>query len=179
MQAIAQIERQRGDTVDRLRLDMMGRGFALVPTPAVFDADTPPRQNFGTVVLHARSKGWWKFPQLSAYTRTLERLLSHALPAESLGLVNLELRHEPAGEEDKTVDSLHVDGSYLRSVCTLYGPATIYREGDVEHSVPCGQTLLMTAMDRARAMRIRCTLHRRPGGGPERAVIVCSFEPGT
>ena len=29
-----------------------------------------------------------------------------------------------------------------------------------------------------RAMRVRCTLHRRPGAGPECAVIVCSFEPG-
>ena len=32
-------------------------------------------------------------------------------------------------------------------------------------------------MDRARAKGVRCTLHRRPGSGPERAVVVCSFEP--
>src|SRR5262249_47243085 len=30
---------------------------------------------------------------------------------------------------------------------------------------------------RARAVHMPCTLHRRPGAGPERAVIVCSFEP--
>jgi hypothetical protein len=88
------------------------------------------------------------------------------------------LRHEPAGAEDKEVDKLHADGSYLRSVYTVYGPTTIYRDGKLEHAVPSEQTLLMTAIDRARAMRIRCTLHRRPGAGPERAVIVCSFEPG-
>jgi hypothetical protein len=35
----------------------------------------------------------------------------------------------------------------------------------------------MTAQNRARALRIPCTLHRRPGAGPERAVVVCSFEP--
>ena len=28
------------------------------------------------------------------------------------------------------------DGSYLRSVYTLYGPTTIYRDGKVEHAVP-------------------------------------------
>ncbi|MFI5460716.1 MAG: hypothetical protein ACHRXM_35330 [Isosphaerales bacterium] len=40
-----------------------------------------------------------------------------------------------------------------------------------------GQTLVLTALDRARALGVPCTLHRRPGAGPERAVIVCSFEP--
>ena len=60
-----------------------------------------------------------------------------------------------------------------------------YREGgtdllkllDAELPVPRGQTLLLTALDRARALRLHCTLHRRPGAGPERAVIVGSFEP--
>jgi hypothetical protein len=75
------------------------------------------------------------------------------------------------------VDKLHADGSYLRSVFTLYGPATIYRDQGAERPVLCGQTLLMTAMDRARARGVPCTLHRRPGAGPERAVIVGSFEP--
>src|SRR5262249_25537648 len=51
------------------------------------------------------------------------------------------------------------------------------RDGDAQRPVPRGQTLLMTAMDRARALGVPCTLHRRPGPGPERAVIVCSFEP--
>ena len=54
---------------------------------------------------------------------------------------------------------------------------TVYREGEVERPVPDGQTLLMTAQDRTRATRVPCTLHRRPGAGPERAVVVCSFEP--
>ena len=43
--------------------------------------------------------------------------------------------------------------------------------------MPDGHTLLMTALGRARAVRLPCTLHRRPGAGPERAVVVCSFEP--
>ena len=58
----------------------------------------------------------------------------------------------------------------------LYGPTTVYRDGRAERSVPDGQTLLMTAQDRTKAVRVPCTLHRRPGAGPERAVIVCSFE---
>jgi hypothetical protein len=107
----------------------------------------------------------------------LEALLAEALPEEAVSLDSLEFRHEPAGSEDRTVDRLHADGSYVRSVWTLYGPPTIYRDGKVERPVPDGQTLLMTAMGRARAVRRPCTLHRRPGAGPERAVIVCSFKP--
>jgi hypothetical protein len=132
----------------------------------------------GSMVLEANSRGWWKFPQLALYGRWLERLLREALPEESLGLTDLDFRHEPAGAEDKVVDRLHADGSYLRSVYTLYGRTTIYRDGAIDRSVPCGQTLLMTALARARAKRLHCTLHRRPGPGPERAVVVCSFEPG-
>ena len=94
-----------------------------------------------------------------------------------MSLDSLEFRHEPAGSEDQQVDRLHADGSYLRSVCTLYGPATVYRDGNVERSVLDGYTLLMTALGRARAVGRPCTLHRRPGAGPERAVLVCSFEP--
>ena len=99
------------------------------------------------------------------------------LPDEPLILEALEYRHEPAGYADKTVDALHADGSYLRAIYTLYGPTTVYRDGKVERSVPEGQTLVMTAMARARALGVPCTLHRRPGAGPERAVIVSSFEP--
>jgi hypothetical protein len=107
----------------------------------------------------------------------LEWLLSEALPEEGVRLASLELRHERAGLADGEVDRLHADGSYIRSVLTLFGPTTIYRHEGVERLTPDGQTLLMTAMDRARARRARCTLHRRPGAGPERAVVVCSFEP--
>jgi len=38
-------------------------------------------------------------------------------------------------------------------------------------SAPDGQTLLMTAMDRARVVGVPCTLHRRPGAGPEHDAI--------
>jgi hypothetical protein len=168
--------RLTGAFVRQVRLDMLGRGFALVATPSFFDGLLPELMRSGSAPL-ARIKPWWKFPPLVEYGGWLERLLGQALPEESLGLSDLELRHEPTGYQDEQVDRLHADGSYLRSVCTLYGPATIYREGDEEHSVPVGQTLLMTAMGRARAIGIRCTLHRRPGAGPERTVIVCSFEP--
>jgi hypothetical protein len=70
-----------------------------------------------------------------------------------------------------------VDGSYIRAVYTLFGPSTVYLDGDAERSVPCGPTLLMTALERCKATGLPCTLHRRPGSGPERAVIVCSFAP--
>ena len=102
--------------------------------------------------------------------RLLARVhLRQALPEESFDLVAADFRREQAGCEDKTVDKLHADGSYIRSVCTLYGASTIYRAQGVEHSVPRGQTLLLTAMDRAKALGLPCTLHRRPGPGPERA----------
>ena len=128
-------------------------------------------------VLPFHSKRWWKYPQLARYGCWLERLLGEALPEESVSLTVLEFRHEPAGSTDQEVDRLHADGSYIRSVFTRYGPTTVYRDGDAELSVPHGQTLLMTALGRARAIHVPCTLHRRPGAGPERAVIVCSFEP--
>jgi hypothetical protein len=156
---------------------MMGKGFALVPTPPFVDIDIPRKRQSVRIILESDCKHWWKFPQLEAYWRWLERVLSEALPDELLALTQLELRNEPAGTLDKDADRLHADGSYLRSVCTLYGPTTIYRDGAVEQRVPCGQTLLMTALARARATRVHCTLHRRPGSGPERSVIVCSFEP--
>jgi hypothetical protein len=156
---------------------MLAPGFALVRTPAFFDADLFLRLKRGRTVLPPDSKRWWKFPQLARYACWLEQLLAEALPEEGVYLVSLEHRHEPAGSEDREVDRLHADGSYIRSVLTLYGPTTVYREEGEEHSVPEGQTLLMTAQERTRARRVSCTLHRRPGAGPERAVIVCSFEP--
>jgi hypothetical protein len=177
LRAELQMQIRADDSIGRVRLQMQGRGFSLVATPPVFGAGALPKLKNRRMVLRADSKGWWKLPRLATYCRWLERVLSEALPEESLGLAELELRQEPAGAEDKEVDRLHADGSYLRSVYTLYGPTTIYRDGKIEHTVPSGQSLLMTAMARARAMRVHCTLHRRPGAGPERAVIVCSFEP--
>src|SRR5438445_631867 len=47
----------------------------------------------------------------------------------------------------------------------------------LELAAAARESLLMTAMDRAHALHVPCTLHRRPGAGPPRAVIVCSFEP--
>jgi len=156
---------------------MLERGFTLLDTPQFFELGLALNLKGRTTELASDCKRWWRYPHLARYACWLETFLGRALPEESLGLTVLELRHEPAGSEDKTVDVLHADGSYLRSVCTLCGPATIYRDGKTEKEVPSKQTLLMTAMERARALGVHCTLHRRPGPGLERAVIVCSFEP--
>jgi hypothetical protein len=166
-----------GRLVGRVRLEMLARGFAPIPTPSFLADGSLRRMKRDRLVLPSDSRRWSRWPQLARYRSWLECLLGEALPEESLGLADLELRHEPAGLEDEEVDRWHADGSYLRSVLTLHGPATIYRDGRSERPVPSGHTLLMTAMDRARALRLHCTLHRRPGAGPERAVIVCSFEP--
>lgn len=157
---------------------MKGRGFALADTSPFFGERLRPRFRRRRMVLSGHDKRWWRFPELARYACWLEAMLGQALPEETVCLTCLEFRHEPAGCEDREVDRLHADGSYLRSVWTLYGPATIYRDGGIDRQIPLGQTLLMTAMGRARAVGLRCTLHRRPGAGPERAVIVCSFEPG-
>ena len=177
LRAAVQMPRPDSKIVGRVRLGMTGRGFDSVATPEVFDEVLLREVKTGRMVLYGDCGRWWKFPRLAGYGCWLEHLLDAALPEEQLRLSELEVRHEPAGSLDEKIDRLHADGSYLRSVCTLFGPTTIYRDADKELSVPCGHTLLMTAMDRARARRVRCTLHRRPGLGPERAVIVCSFEP--
>ena len=155
---------------------MAERGFTLVNTPHFFDNGLFLKLKKSFTVRPFHGQRWWKCPQLARYGCWLEHLLVAALPDECLSLAALEFRHEFAGHVDEEVDGLHADGSYIRSVYTPYGPTTICRDGGGEWSVPCGQTLLMTAQDRARVRRIPCTLHRRPGAGPERAVIVCSFE---
>jgi hypothetical protein len=156
---------------------MLDQGFALLPTPGFCDERLLRRLHKTRLTLPSGSKRWLKYAELARYGGWLQALLDAALPEEAVSLAALEFRYESAGTEDAQVDRLHADGSYLRSVNTLYGPATIYREDGVERPVPPGQTLLMTAQERARAMHVPCTLHRRPGAGPERAVIVCSFEP--
>jgi hypothetical protein len=156
---------------------MSGRGFSLVDTPRFFDGDLILRPKRTRTVLAPDDPRWRQLPQLAAYACWLKGLLGAALPGEAVTLAALELRREPEGLEDRLVDRLHADGSYLRSVYTVFGPATVYRDGREERAVPNGQTLLMTAMGRARAVRVPCTLHRRPGPGPERAVLVGSFEP--
>ena len=163
--------------IDSARLELLGRGFTLVDTPPSFDDGLFRRLKRSKTVLPFHSKRWWKYPQLARYGNWLEELLRAALPEESVSLAGLEFRHECAGCTDQEVDRLHADGSYIRTVFTPYGPTTVYCDGDTERSVSHGRTLLMTAMDRARALRVPCTLHRRPGAGPERAVIVCSFAP--
>jgi hypothetical protein len=123
------------------------------------------------------SHRWSKFPEPTDYAQWLESLLRKALPQESFSFASLELRNEPAGSVDDEIDKLHTDGGYIRSVYSLRGPAPVYRDGKTELSVPRGQTLLMTALARTRAIGPSCTLHRRPGAGATRALIVCSFEP--
>jgi hypothetical protein len=149
----------------------------MLPSPAL-DRDELVRKLLrGRTVLSSHSNRWGNFPELAGYACWLEELLGLALPEEAVALASLEFRHEPAGLVDPEVDRLHADGSYLRAVYTLAGPTTIYREGRVERSVPEGQTLLMTAIERARAVGLPCTLHRRPSSPEERALIVCSFGP--
>jgi hypothetical protein len=155
---------------------MLERGFALVDTPRFFDDGPCLRMKKSITLMPVRRNRSWKHPELHRYCRWLETLLDRALPEECLSLVALEFRYEQAGAADQEVDKLHADGSYIRSVCTLYGLGTIYRDRGSEWPVPCGQTLLMTAMLRAKELGLPCTLHRRPGAGPARAVIVCSFD---
>jgi hypothetical protein len=166
-----------GKQTSAVRLGMLERGFALVDRPWFFDDGPCLRLKKSMTLMPVRGNRCWKHPELHRYGRWLETLLDRALPEECLSLVALEFRYEQAGAVDQEVDRLHADGSYIRSVCTLYGLGTIYRDCGAEWPVPCGQTLLMTAMLRAKELGLPCTLHRRPGAGPERAVIVCSFEP--
>jgi hypothetical protein len=166
-----------GPRIDKLRTAMSGPGFALLDTPPFFDDGLLRRLRRRRTVLLSDDKRWMRFPQLARYTCWLETLLAEALPEEAVSLTTLEYRHELAFSVDHEVDRLHADGSYIRTVYTLFGAGTIYREGRVERPVPHRQTLLMTAMDRARAIGLPCTLHLRPGAGPERAVLVGSFEP--
>jgi hypothetical protein len=156
---------------------MLDGGFTLLETPRFFELGLLLRLKGRETVLPFDCKRWWRFPHLARYACWLETVLDRALPDETLRFAALEFRHEPAGFVDKTIDTLHADGSYIRSVCTLYGPSTIYRDGKAEKTVPFRQTLVMTATERTRALGVHCTLHRRPGAGPERAVVVCSFEP--
>lgn len=160
----------------RVRLEMSGRGFALVDTPPFEVESFPgPRRSVTLEPFHGRRSG--SLPALERYGRWLERLVIQALPDELLALAALEYRCEPAGSSNRGVDLLHADGSYLRSVYTPFGRPTVYRSGKVERPVPRGQTLLMTAQNRTRARGVPCTLHRRPGPGPERVVVVGTFEP--
>src|SRR5262245_55922667 len=155
--------RRTSEVCCRVRTEMAGRGFTLLDTPPFFDDDLFLRLKRRRMVLPAGCKRWWKHPQLARYACWLEGLLHDALPEEAVALVALEFRHEPAGSVDEQVDRLHADGSYLRTVCTPYGPNTIYREGDAELPVPGGHTLLMTAFDRARAPGVPCPPAPRPG----------------
>jgi hypothetical protein len=163
--------------VGAVRLGMLGPGFALADTPPFFDDDLFLRLQRTKAVLSYHSNRWEKLPQLARYACWLEYLLRQALPEESVSLAGLEFRHEAAQSVDRVTDRLHADGSYIRAVYTLTGTPTLYHDGTAERPVPWGQTLLMTAHQRTRRLRILPTLHRRPGAGPERAVLVCSLEP--
>src|SRR5947209_244130 len=115
---------------------MSGRGFALVDTPPFFADDLLLRLTRTRTALPFHDQRWWQFPQLAHYGCWLAGLLGQALPEEAVSLASLEFRHEPADSEDPEVDRLHADGSYIRSVCTLSGSATVYRDGGVERPVP-------------------------------------------
>jgi hypothetical protein len=171
--------RLTGKRAGEARLQLLERGFVLVRTPWFFDTRVLERLRRPRTVLPFDSDRWRKFPELACYGCWVEQFLQMALPDEPLSLVKLDVRHEPAGSVDQVVDRMHIDGSYIRSVCTLYGAPTLYRDGEVDRPVPERQTLVMTAVERTRALGIPATLHRRPSAGPERLVIVCSFEPCT
>lgn len=163
-----------GKLVGTTRLEMLARGFTLVDTPRCFrDGRLLKMKKSMMLKLSDCNR---QLPELARYGCWLQRLIQDALPEERVSLAILEFRYEAASHADKQVDRLHADGSYIRSVYTLYGPSTIYRDGKVEWPVPDDQTLLMTAIERARARHVPCTLHRRPGRGFERAIIVCSFQ---
>ena len=177
MRAKVWIPRPSGEIVAWVRQEMLERGFTRVDTPSLpFDRLFLGWKETETA-FPLTDKRWEKIPQFARCGCWLEELLHVALPEEALVLVAMEYRQEPAGYADKVVDRLHADGSYVRSVCTLYGPPTVYRDGKAEVTMPPKQTLLMTAMERARTLRVPCTLHRRPGAAPKRGVIVCSLEP--
>jgi hypothetical protein len=156
---------------------MTDPGFVVVDTTRFFERRPFCAPGPGPTSLPFHAKQWRRFPELARYACWLEALLAAALPEESAPLAVLEYRHEQAGFADAEVDRLHADGSYVRAVCPLFGPATVFRDGDTLRPVPLYHTLFMTATDRARARGVSCTLHRRPGAGPERAVIVCSYAP--
>lgn len=177
MVAVLEKTRSLTELVGPVRQGMQGPGHCCVEAPCLFDRGQHGQLRRHRTILSPDSPQWHRFPELARYVCWLEALLGEALPQECLGLASLEHRHERAGLVDEAVDRLHADGSYVRAVYTLYGRPTLYRDGTNERPVPDGQTLLMTAMSRARALRIPCTLHRRPGPGPARALIVCSFEP--
>jgi hypothetical protein len=162
--------------VTQVRSEMMTRGFTLLRVPMSPDNLHPGRIN-KSILLSFHTKRWWKFPQWARYACWLERLLLDALPQESARLVSLELRQETAGCVDQEVDGWHADGSYIRSVFSPHGRSTLYLDDGIAHPVPAGMILLMTAAGRTRVRRVHCTLHRRPGLDPERAVTVGSFEP--
>lgn len=162
--------------VSIVRQDMRERGFTLLDGRLFLDEQHRFRLTRGWNVLRIGSRRWQQLPKLVEYAQRLEHLLCQALAEEFVALVRVEYRHEAADSEETDVDRWHADGAYIRSVYTDFGPGTRYREGDTERTVPIGKTLIMTAIDRARAVGVPCTLHRRPGPGPERAVVICSFE---
>src|SRR5262245_59722813 len=121
----------RGKAVLRteLQIAMSERGFLLVDTPPFFEGGLSRKCTKSRTLLSIDSKRSWRFPELARYGCWLEELLRLALPEEAVSLTSLEYRHERAGLVNAEVDGLHADQGYIRSVFTLYGPATIYRFG--------------------------------------------------
>jgi hypothetical protein len=139
LQAEIRTPRLTGQSAGAVRLDMLEGGFSLVDTPWFFDDGLFRRLQRRRTSLQFHCKRWWRFPQLAHYAYWMECLLDQALPDELLSLTTLEFRHEEAGSVDSEVDRLHADGSYIRSVCTLYGPTTVYRDRKSELLVPSGK----------------------------------------
>lgn len=158
-----------------LRTELLEKGFALLPTPRLHVDEALPRGKKDRILAPFFSRRSERFPELARYGRWLDSLLRQALPEECLGLDTLEYRFERAKLVIDEVDKLHADGGYIRSLYTLAGPPTVYLHARKEHIVPFGRTLVITAFGRARKVRVPCTLHRRPGSGIERTLIVGTF----
>jgi hypothetical protein len=89
--------------VAQVRLEMAGRGFALIGTPPFFDGDLGNRLRRCRTTLPYHAKRWRQFPQLARYGWWLEELLGQAMPDEGVALSSLEFRREPAGSIDEEV----------------------------------------------------------------------------
>jgi hypothetical protein len=162
-------------TTGSLRAQMHGPGYASVSGPSVQISDVLSRGKKNRVLTPFGSRQTLRFPELAQYGLWLESLVQEALWEEGLQLHSLEYRFEREGLADETVDKIHVDGGYIRSVYSLLGQPTVFMAAKEEQVVSPGQTFVMTAFERARQVRVPCTLHRRPGGNSERALIVCTF----
>jgi hypothetical protein len=160
-----------------VRLDMLGRGFALVDTPP-FDDRLSDQLRRRRTTLRAGDSRWWKFPQLARYGCWLEALLRRALPEEAISLAALEFRHERAGLVDEEVDGLHADGSYIRSarcragaggdrLLVRAGPGASGAGGRLPPGCPGASAGPGRCAARARGKKVRRAARRQPANPQE------------